>query len=192
MTLNALPNKADLRAQVKASRVQQVKDETLVAGLRAGFARQLARLVQDTDAKTVAAYLPFGTEPDIGEFLSFAKDRGIQLVLPVSQADGTLRWVRWNGETEPGLFGFEEPLGETCELSEADLILMPALAVDSQGNRLGKGKGFYDRALEVISPNIRRMAVVYDYEILDHIPADAHDQKVHGAVTQTRSIWFEG
>jgi 5-formyltetrahydrofolate cyclo-ligase len=108
--------------------------------------------------------------------------------MPVSNPDGTLRWVGYTGESAPGIFGFDEPVGPDAELTDADLILIPATAVDSVGNRLGKGKGFYDIALSnpaIVAPVA---AIVYEAEILDDLPIENHDRPVTFIVTPKRTI----
>jgi 5-formyltetrahydrofolate cyclo-ligase len=86
-----------------------------------------------------------------------------------------------------GKFSIMEPTGSAILTSDLELILIPALAVDVLGNRLGKGRGFYDRWLvEVASTNL--FAVVFDPEVLELVPSEPHDRKVNGIVTPTRSI----
>lgn len=71
----------------------------------------------------------------------------------------------------------------------ADVVLAPALAVDRLGRRLGRGGGSFDRALARVDPR-RALAVVYDDEVLDHIPAEPHDQRVGGALTPSALLRF--
>ena len=86
-----------------------------------------------------------------------------------------------------GKFGLSEPTGLQAEISAIDLVLVPALAVDLEGNRLGKGKGFYDRAL--LGPTQENLyAVVFDSEVLPQVPSEPHDQQVTGIITPTRAI----
>jgi 5-formyltetrahydrofolate cyclo-ligase len=65
---------------------------------------------------------------------------------------------------------------------------VPALAIDQRGNRLGKGKGYYDRALAEASAPV--VAVVYEHELLESLPAEAHDKAVNFAVTPAQTIQF--
>jgi len=173
-----------LRAQLSSARQTLVRDASAPIGLE----RHLLQLVKHLGAKTVAAYLPFGTEPNIGQFIIGAAGHSLALIMPVANPDGSLAWVRYTGQSAAGIFGFEEPVGPGVTLHEADLILIPASAVDHQGNRLGKGKGFYDIALSdpaVVAPVA---AVVYDSEVLDAIPTEEHDQPVAFVVTPERLI----
>lgn len=173
-----------LRAQLTSARSVLAKDPNHPAGLQL----QLLALVKTLGAKTVAAYLPFGTEPNIGTFVSGASAHGIDLIMPVSNPDGTLTWVHYTGQSAPGIFGFDEPVGPAADLTKAHLILIPASAVDGKGNRLGKGKGFYDVALahpEVLAPVA---AVVYEAEVLEDLPVEDHDQPVKFIITPNRTI----
>jgi 5-formyltetrahydrofolate cyclo-ligase len=68
-------------------------------------------------------------------------------------------------------------------ISSAELILVPALAVDRSGGRLGRGAGFYDRTLILAAPSAARIALVRDSELVDELPTEAHDVRMTGAVT---------
>jgi len=173
-----------LRARLNEQRAVHAKDPSHPAGLAA----ELVALAKAIGAKTVAAYLPFGAEPNISTFVTGASAHGIRLIMPVSNPDGTLRWVGYTGESAPGIFGFDEPVGPDVALTEADLILIPATAVDSAGNRLGKGKGFYDIALSnpaIVAPVA---AIVYEAEVLDDLPVENHDRPVNFVVTPKRTL----
>jgi 5-formyltetrahydrofolate cyclo-ligase len=148
---------------------------------------QLQSVTEKFGAKVIACYFTFDGEPDTREFLDWALRRKLRLILPRSNSDGSLSWVYFLGEVEIGIFGQDEPIGKPAELSEADLIFAPALAVDRNGNRLGKGLGYYDRSLGSLR-NV--FAVVFDDEIFDLIPHDIHDIAVSGAVTPTSVHYF--
>jgi 5-formyltetrahydrofolate cyclo-ligase len=173
-----------LRARLSAARQDLVKHADVASGLE----RQLLNLVHHLGAKLVAAYLPFGTEPNTYRFVTGAAGHGVRLIMPVSHHDGSMRWVHYTGESAPGIFGFEEPVGPPANLTDAQLILIPASAVDQRGNRLGKGKGFYDVALADASVTAPVAAVVYDSEVLAEIPVEDHDQPVGFIVTPSRLI----
>ena len=112
-------------------------------------------------------------------------DAGLELLLPVSNPDNTLHWVAFDGvTTKQSIFGFAEPHGPAVDLEPVDLIVVPALAIDQSGNRLGKGKGYYDRALALTAAPV--VAVVYEHELLEALPAEAHDRRVDFVVTPVR------
>jgi 5-formyltetrahydrofolate cyclo-ligase len=99
-----------------------------------------------------------------------------------------LKWVSFDGKTEFGELGFEQGTGKPASLNSADAAFVPAMAVDFAGNRLGKGKGFYDRALD--GNRIKTIAIVFDEEILMNIPTESHDQKVDAAISPSKLLWF--
>jgi 5-formyltetrahydrofolate cyclo-ligase len=87
-----------------------------------------------------------------------------------------------------GKFGVSEPLAE-CEpipLDRFDLVLVPGVAFDVGGNRLGRGRGFYDRILAAASGV--KCGVAYDFQLLDKIPAEAHDARVNFIFTPRRCV----
>ena len=111
-------------------------------------------------------------------------------MLPVSNPDGSLSWVTFTGETQAGIFGFAEPVGASADLAGADLIFIPALAVDISGQRLGKGKGYYDRALAALETVAPVIAVVFDDEILEAVPTEDHDHPVDAVITPSSTTRF--
>ena len=148
-----------------------------------GLFEQLQRLAKKTDATKIASYSPLENEPDLGDFNNWAAE-SVDLYYPRVVHD-RLEFAK--GPLRIGRFEIMEPTGSAILSSALDLILVPALAADVLGNRLGKGKGFYDRWLEdVASKNI--FAVVFDSEVLELVPNDPHDKKVNGIVTPTRLI----
>ncbi|MEY3561444.1 MAG: hypothetical protein RL068_596 [Actinomycetota bacterium] len=138
-------------------------------------------------AESIASYAANSSEPDTTDFNQWCLSLGKRLLLPrvigenLEFASGTL---------STGSFGLMEPEGDAQPLGSVDLILLPALAVDRTGVRLGKGKGFYDRALRSIS-GIPLYAVVFDSEIFAELPYEPHDKKVTGAITPTAIHHFQ-
>lgn len=179
--------KTALRQQLQQQRAALVQTPEITDGLEAS----LRGVVHKLNARKIAAYLSYGYEPETSGFIAWALSTSLDVLLPVSKPDGQLDWVSFDGtNTKDGLFGFAEPDGEPVELASADLILLPALAVDRQGNRLGKGKGYYDRALADSRVAAPRVAVIFDHELFDELPTDSHDQKVAAAATPSQVHWF--
>jgi 5-formyltetrahydrofolate cyclo-ligase len=181
-------SKASVRGEARSARAsrQTSGDESQ------RLSEQLGQFCLDQKATVVAAYLPLAGEPDISAFLDWAKTQGIRLIMPVVTGQN-LRWVYFDSETRVGELGFDEATGKSAELSSAQVIFVPALSVDLSGNRLGKGKGFYDRALQELGNSRRRaklVAVVFDDEVRVSLPSEPHDQKVDAAVTASKLIWF--
>jgi 5-formyltetrahydrofolate cyclo-ligase len=132
----------------------------------------------------VAAYLSFGTEPATRPLLGAFAMTGTQVVVPVVTSE-SLDWVTYEpgGEVAPGALGVAEPtglrLGATA-VEAVEVVLVPALAVDHTGNRLGRGRGYYDRALASVSSPV--IAVVYDDELVASVPTEPHDRRVEGVL----------
>lgn len=143
-------------------------------------------------AAAVCAYAPMGTEPGSPDLLDVLLRLCTTVLLPVARtgADGEhlpLQWGRYRpGELAAGRFGALEPPAPwlpATAVATAELVLVPALAVDRRGVRLGRGGGFYDRSLTLCSPGTRLVAVVRDSEVLDAVPGDAHDVAMTHALT---------
>lgn len=143
-------------------------------------------------ARVVCAYVPIGAEPGSMEMLEVLSRLCPTVLLPVARAgaDGEHQALRW-GRYRPdclvaGPYGTREPTEPwlaPSAIATAQIVLVPALAVDRRGVRLGRGGGFYDRSLGRCGPDARLVAVVRDSEILDEVPGDAHDVPVTHALT---------
>jgi 5-formyltetrahydrofolate cyclo-ligase len=151
--------------------------------------RHLPALV--TGVETVCAYVPVGYEPGSIALID-ALHRRLRVLLPVARRDagGNPQPLQW-GEYRPGelvdaRFGLREPAEPwlaTDAIAQASVILVPALAVDRGGVRLGRGAGFYDRSLPLADPAARMVAVVRDDELVDLLPAEPHDVRMTHALT---------
>jgi 5-formyltetrahydrofolate cyclo-ligase len=110
---------------------------------------------------------------------------GVRVLLPVVTGE-RLDWATYDGEgaLAEGPLGLAEPSGHRLgsdALAAADVVLVPALAVDRSGHRLGRGRGYYDRALAAVSVPV--IAVVFDDDVIDDVPVEAHDRDVDGRLT---------
>ena len=91
----------------------------------------------------------------------------------------------------PGAFGIREPVGEPWPIDGIDLIVVPALAYDRRGNRLGKGGGFYDRFLALPSRRGVPCGLGFDEQLLDEVPTDDHDHPIDMVVTDKEVLRFK-
>ena len=147
-----------------------------------GLTQQLAAIVSSTGVKTIASYVPLANEPDVTEFNRLAA-QSANLVLPRIIGD-SLEFA--SGEQVRGPLGIYEPTGEAVELASIGLMIVPALAVDEMGNRLGKGKGFYDRVFGSFKG--LSVAVVFESEVIEAVPSEPHDQRVAMIATPLRTL----
>jgi 5-formyltetrahydrofolate cyclo-ligase len=140
-------------------------------------------------ARVVASYRSYGTEPDTKELNELILSASKELLLPVLKPDHSLEFRSWSGDlTSLKVNGkIEEPIGR--EFSGAiDLMVVPALAIDKSGNRLGQGGGSYDRTLD----NFKgfSVALINEDELVDQLPTESSDRRVNAALTPTRLIRF--
>ena len=145
----------------------------------------------------MTCYRSLPTEPDTSELLDRLVDAGHHVWLP--RIDGAeLRWVRVDGATAyaRGPLGIAEPTGPVDDdaLSRADMLLMPGLACDVSGHRLGQGGGYYDRALADVPLHTDggplRVLLLHDDELLETVPNEPHDRPVDVVVTPERIVRF--
>jgi 5-formyltetrahydrofolate cyclo-ligase len=173
--------KLALRRQLAAGRRQTGEPERAAAGRSIRDA--VLALPEIQMAGTVAAYMSVGTEPDTRGLVYALWKRGTYVLLPLLRADFDLDWASYEGPDSlaPGPHGLLEPTEPrrgVSAVTSADLVIVPALAVDRAGRRLGRGGGSYDRALARVGPAIATVALIYDGELLDEVPAGPLDQPV--------------
>lgn len=175
--------KAVLRRSLLARRRARSTPERAAAA-EALAAALLGRLA---GVGTLAAHVPDATEPGSGALPAAFRRLGVPVLLPVVPDDGALlHWGRWTGELQPGRYGLLEPVGPRAgpaAVQAADAIVVPALAVDRSGIRLGRGGGYYDRALVHARPDAVLVAVVFDDEHVDALPREPHDLAMTAVVT---------
>lgn len=178
MSANVTPEKNEVRISVTDRRRRRSEAERAQAAQAIALhAPAVAALVR---ARRVAAYLSMPSEPGTGPLLDWLTGLGTEIVVPVSNADRTLDWVAYApGEVVVGDLGVPEPTGPRrgeSALHACEVAIIPALAVDHGGNRLGRGAGYYDRALADF-PGVT-CALVYDDELRAELPHEPHDRPV--------------
>jgi 5-formyltetrahydrofolate cyclo-ligase len=187
--------KAELRAQVLARRSALPADQRSAAGTLIRDAVLAEPQVQM--AGTIAAYYSIGAEPGTHGLVFALWKRGSYVLLPVLRPDGDLDWASYEGPDSmvPGPRGLLEP-GESPRgvdaVARADAVLVPALAVDGAGRRLGRGGGSYDRALARVGPLVPLIALLYDDELVEHVPAEGHDIPVRATARPRAGLTLTG
>jgi 5-formyltetrahydrofolate cyclo-ligase len=175
--------KSALRERYLARRLARPAPEraAATAAVTTALLRGLAQ------ARTIAAFVPDETEPGHGRLPAAFTQLGARILLPVVPDDGSeLRWAVDTGRLAPGRFGLLEPVGPRLgptAIGAAEVVVVPAVAVARNGVRLGRGGGYYDRALRHARPGAVLVALVFDDELADELPAEPHDQRVTAVVT---------
>ncbi|MFE6982732.1 5-formyltetrahydrofolate cyclo-ligase [Streptomyces griseus] len=181
--------KSSLRRELLAARALLTKEDAVrAAAVLASAALDLPELA---DARTVAAYVSVGREPGTRALLEALRGHGVRVLLPVLLPDNDLDWAAYEGPEHllPAGRGLLEPdgprLGPDAVL-DADTVLLPGLAVDGAGMRLGRGGGSYDRVLARLTAAGAHPALVvllYDDEVVARVPSEPHDHPVDAVVT---------
>ncbi len=183
--------KKQLRAQVLAKR------DALSPTSRAVASAELTRLLLAEpgyqSARAVSAYMGFGTEVDTAAFVAQVLADGKQLALPrIDKASKSLRLhrVKRLEDLVPGVWGIREPHVDApaIALDEIDFVLMPGVAFDNRGARLGYGAGFYDRLLGASVRRALRVTAAFDVQIVDTVPTDEHDQRLDIIISEQRIL----
>ncbi|NWN87835.1 MAG: 5-formyltetrahydrofolate cyclo-ligase [Micrococcaceae bacterium] len=201
--------KAELRAQFFTQRKElditqrQLQSEVLCQTL---FDWYRGLESAHRDARKVAMTIKFGSEPDTDPLMHALHNDGVELWAPISNKDRSMSWTRWYPGVpmeQSALAPIDEPVGERFgpeAVADADVILVPALAADTGGYRLGKGGGYYDRFLAALSELSDEQPLLvtplFDHEYFaaddEAFPIEAHDLPVQAVVTaSTGLVWVQ-
>ncbi|MEU7009135.1 5-formyltetrahydrofolate cyclo-ligase [Streptomyces sp. NPDC046332] len=192
-----MSDKAALRRQLLAARARLTSHDVEAAGERlARGARELAELAE---ASTVAAYVSVGREPGTRALLDALRANGARVLLPVLLPDNDLDWAAYEGAERLAKAGrgLLEPTGPRLgpeAVCTADVVLLPGLAVDGRGMRLGRGGGSYDRVLARLAragADPALVVLLYANEVVARVPEEPHDHPVHAVVTPEGVRRFE-
>ena len=187
------------RKQALRQRIIAARDEltpTLQAGLSREIVRQLCDLAAYRTARTVLGYLNFGSELQSELWVRQALADGKQVLLPrVNKAGRHLELFRienLDNDVAPGAYGIREPIPERCRHFDApgeiDLILLPGVAFDRMGGRLGYGGGFFDKLLARLPHQPPLFAGAFTLQVVKEIPQEPTDHKVDWLVTEHETI----
>lgn len=145
---------------------------------------RLRRRWPPSSVEHLAGYAALKGELDVGRYLERCLRRGGAIYFPRVTGPQTMEFCRIDDfdQLAPGSFGIDEPTTAAVDTEVIDLFLVPGLAFDGRGHRLGFGKGFYDRALPPVGEALA-VGVAYDWQIVDRVPVDDHDRRMDVVVT---------
>jgi 5-formyltetrahydrofolate cyclo-ligase len=199
MASSAAPTGPALREAKRAMRtsIMELRD-ALPAGERAAasqaIASQLMALPAYAAAGSILVTLPFRSEWDSALVARAALAAGKRVIVPRVDVEARMLTLHAIDSLEhavaPGYRGISEPRADAPQVAphEISLALVPGVAFDAEGRRLGYGGGYYDRLLPLVGPEVPRIAGAYDLQVVDRVPAAAHDHAVDVIVTPTRLL----
>ena len=179
-------SKTQLREHLRQQRRALSPEAQLGAATAA--ASKITRLPGWPPAKRIALYLANDGEIDTSPLAALCREEGKQLFLPVIQEQGELEFARWDSDLtlQTNRFGIPEPGSdaERCDLSALDIVILPLVAWDSQGGRLGMGGGYYDRALAGVSGPLL-VGLAHALQQVPRVPRDAWDISMDFVLTDS-------
>lgn len=148
-----------------------------------------------TDAHTISTYLNAGSEVRTMQIVNWALVNGKRVIVPImNRANKRLTFSELKAperELEKRAFGILEPKPEFCKpvpLEEADVNLIPGVAWDQQGYRIGYGTGYYDRSINSLQKQMMKIGLAYEFQFVSSIPTTRYDRRVDSIVTERRII----
>lgn len=171
--------KVELRKIIRDSRAAHSAKPLLISALLNSQVFQ--------NSEVIASYFSYGNELDTKELNSAILNAGKVLLLPKLSIDNSLIFVKWDGSSNALIENRKifEPLGDAFQ-GEIDLMILPALAIDRSGNRLGQGGGSYDRTKSLAVKF--RVAAINEDELIEKIPSENHDLPVDAVLTPSGLI----
>jgi 5-formyltetrahydrofolate cyclo-ligase len=188
MDLNKKALKNELRSRMRAALADVSPIVRLAASIELGERLQ----AQMPSAHAILFYAPLPDELDVWPVLELSLALGTTCALPFFDAEKKTYGARVLGnlatDIVTGKFGVREPAASCAEipLNQFDLVLVPGMAFDLKGHRLGRGQGFYDRLLPEASGV--KCGICYDGQLLENLPAEPHDAKVNFILTPSRCV----
>jgi 5-formyltetrahydrofolate cyclo-ligase len=188
-----------LRIKVKAElrkRLRGVRKAMPVEAALERSAKILAKLEAHpavVTAKSIALFWPIAArkEVDLRAFDASLRKRNVRVAYPAIDPESdvmTFRFVDDLAALEEQGYGFAEPPADAPHAAELDVVIVPAVAVDPTGHRIGYGAGYYDRTLPRYAPPATSIAVAYDWQLVAEVPATDHDVRVGFVVTDMRVL----
>jgi 5-formyltetrahydrofolate cyclo-ligase len=178
------------RAHAREARDRLSPEQRASAAYR--IAEALLALDELAGAQTVLAHAALPTEIDPAPAIARLRERGVRIAYPRIESPGVLglHYVSHELDLVPGPFGLAQPIEFAPRMhpNDADALLLPGIAFDERGMRLGYGGGYYDRLLPQFRSDCVRIGLGFDEQVLAEIPAESHDEHVDIVVTPTRVI----
>lgn len=180
-------SKQILRQRILAERMALTPEE--VREKSSLIAAKFLKLSQYSDAKTLLIYLPFRNEVDTAALIEKSRQHSKRILVPVCRPNHKLLLSELHSLTEvaPSSYGIPEPSSEFIrEVSPetVDVAVLPGVAFDKTGYRLGYGGGYFDRFVHLLRPDCLKVALIYAFQLVETLPAEAHDLRADMLLTE--------
>ncbi|MBQ5394842.1 MAG: 5-formyltetrahydrofolate cyclo-ligase [Alistipes sp.] len=175
--------KKGVRRKMRAQNRSLTPDERQSASER--LCEQLATIIDEAEVQCVALYAALGDEPESRPLIERLYQKGVRVALPRVEGE-VMRFFYFAPErVASGAFGIEEPTfeAELCRPDEIELMVVPGVAFTPQGERLGRGRGYYDKYLAQCDFRGRTVGVCYRHQLCESLPTEPHDIKMEQVVT---------
>jgi 5-formyltetrahydrofolate cyclo-ligase len=188
-----LKDKKEMRKLVLAKRASM--GESTRADKSFLIQNKVLALAEYQTARTLMLFMNFQDEVNTTELAKDTLARGKQLILPCCAPGGILIPAVINDldELVTGMWGIREPRKGglvKAEIPEIDFVLVPGVAFDLTGNRLGYGMGYYDRFFELLSPSVPKAAIAFACQVIPEVPVEEHDKKMSLLITEEKVYRF--
>lgn len=177
-----------MRNRMKALRAAMSPEQ--VNAYSAAICGRLLELAPLRQAERIMAFASIDNEVDLSSYISQQQERGKSLFLPRTGKDGNLEVVKFTGwqDTKAGVFGIREPVGAQVDPGLIEAVIVPGLVFDGHGYRLGYGKGYYDRFLRILTPQVFACGVCYEFQVVADVCPHGSDMPVHWIVTEKSEL----
>jgi len=186
-------NNESLKSEIRKN-IRRIRDS-----LSEGFVKDSSNLIADNffsmdavrDANIILAYYSYNNEVNTHGIIENLISMNKKIALPIckkDQADIAVSFISSKAELKPGIFGIQEPVSEmssSVRPETIDVVIVPGIAFDRKGNRIGYGKGYYDRFLCSLSPSQLKIGLCFDFQLFDELPFDSHDVPVDCVITES-------
>lgn len=185
--------KKEFRKKVIEARSKQSDD--LILEKSKSILDNLISIPEINESNTIMAFLDFNNEVKTDNIINHLISLGKKVLVPITILKTRdlipSQIIDIENEVKIGTYGIREPKEEfvrPVEKSEIDLVIVPAVAYDVYGYRLGYGGGFYDRFLQTLRKDAKTIGIAFELQIFDEIPKEEHDAKLDYIVTEKRLI----
>lgn len=153
---------------------------------------RLCALPELQSAQTIVAYAALSDEVQTDTLLERLTSEGRTVLLPKVVDDEHMEMRRYTGphDLAIGAYGIREPIGTAItDLSPIDVVIVPGMAFTASGERLGRGKGYYDRFLEQLPAKARKIGICFPFQLVGHIPTEPHDMRMDRVVSTDNPLF---